>query len=317
MRLTILAGCVFAFVVGCGRPQSTEPTPPSSSEPIAVQPSEPTPTEPPTEVAKPPEPKVEEPVRPKHDPKALAAIHAAVSEFGGNAFHDYTLEMSYVCMGKTGSAADLAALPVVPFVFTLDLTNSPIGDEGIPHMLRQPNLTSVYAATSKITPAGLKQLKSVPPGSGLVFTPPMKDTDAVLRNAAEAGVLRLLPGSRGYSPGLSGTLAATDEDLNALSLWRTNVTGVGLKILTKYKKIAKLDLTETRLTDADVELFKQFPALVHLKLDKIPITDASIPALLKLEALKELSIKGTKITADGARKLRAKAGLTLVSDWER
>jgi hypothetical protein len=59
-----------------------------------------------------------------------------------------------------------------------------------------------------------------------------------------------------------------------------------------------------KITDADIALIKPFHRLKNLNLSLADITDASIPDLLTLRSLKYLAIVKTKITPEGAERLR-------------
>jgi hypothetical protein len=60
----------------------------------------------------------------------------------------------------------------------------------------------------------------------------------------------------------------------------------------------------SKFSDKDVELLRPFHRLRHLFLSKTSITDASIPDLVEFKLLKTFSIRNTKITPEGAQRMR-------------
>ncbi len=114
---------------------------------------------------------------------------------------------------------------------------------------------------------------------------------------------------------LSGT-QLEDEGLRYLSriffitklrLDRTRVTDDGMAWLPNYGQLHVLTLNHTTTTDKTLEHLAQGyrgANLLELEMDHTGVTDAGLKHLDKMKSLKRLSLRQTKVTADGVDSLR-------------
>ena len=97
----------------------------------------------------------------------------------------------------------------------------------------------------------------------------------------------------------------------------TTTLGRGGKILgSNVRETFSLDLRGSRITDEDlkhVKFFNESRPLDQLTLDDAQITDAGLVHLMELHGLSVLSLKGTKVTDEGVKKLsRALEGTKII-----
>jgi hypothetical protein len=93
--------------------------------------------------------------------------------------------------------------------------------------------------------------------------------------------------------------------LEELSLGKNAFTDADVAPLAGLTELRDLSLSNTRVTDAGLPHLKQLAKLERLYLSFLPITDAGLSHLIGHSTLKELSLLGTKVTPEGADRLRS------------
>lgn len=133
-------------------------------------------------------------------------------------------------------------------------------------------------------------------------------SDAALTHLASLSTLRIL--KLEYSPQL------TDKGLNdiaelsnllELDLAFVPVTDQSITSLTKLKSLQKLYLYGTQITDQGIQKLPELPALEVLFVgsDEVAeISDASVGTLTARKNLRTLGIPGTRLSAEGIKKLQ-------------
>jgi hypothetical protein len=86
-----------------------------------------------------------------------------------------------------------------------------------------------------------------------------------------------------------------------------------LDFSAKYLPATPTTPLPPKITDADIALIKPFHLLKTLNLSESDITDAAIPDLITLQSLEYLSIGKTKITPEGAERLRNEMPNTVIA----
>lgn len=93
--------------------------------------------------------------------------------------------------------------------------------------------------------------------------------------------------------------------LEELRLEQSHVTDAGLAHLQVLKQLQILDLHKSLLiTDKGIEALAPLSKLHKLELSYTRVTDGAVNALVTLKGLKTLHLSGTRITADGLKKIR-------------
>jgi hypothetical protein len=106
--------------------------------------------------------------------------------------------------------------------------------------------------------------------------------------------------------------------LNALTRFSPNhYNGPGRSVTymdfsQKILLAAPASPTPPKITDAEISLIKPFHRLKTLRLSQSDITDAAIPDLIALKSLTHLAIYKTKITPEGAKRLRKEMPQTTI-----
>ena len=95
-----------------------------------------------------------------------------------------------------------------------------------------------------------------------------------------------------------------------------SVSDEGLVSLANLKELLVLDLWELpQVGDPTVEVLAKLPKLKELSIRGTAVTDACVDTLLAMPALKKLTFTDNgKVTAEGRKKLKAKEGLTVITD---
>lgn len=101
-------------------------------------------------------------------------------------------------------------------------------------------------------------------------------------------------------------------NVTEVDLSRTKVTDEGLKHIGKLARLTHLNLNRTGITDAGIKHLANLPALEWVNLYGTGVTDASIPDLAKHRKLKALYLWESKVTPEGAAKLRKTLAKTKV-----
>ncbi len=213
----------------------------------------------------------------------------------------------------------------------LSLYSPNVTDRGIGELADLPRLKTLFLEVDRLTPAGVAALGEAPELSVLSIRGPCV-TDPLAAKAANIGRLTSLS--------LMNAPHLTDEGLRpigamskleSLSLMGTRVSDAGMAPVAKLTNLRELDLLSTRVGEQGVAQLKGLTKLRRLNLDvargsKVgddglrhlagktdledlalfgcPVTDASIPTLSVFAKLKKLDIRDTRITKEGAARLR-------------
>jgi len=93
--------------------------------------------------------------------------------------------------------------------------------------------------------------------------------------------------------------------LQVLDLTQTQVTDAGLTHLKRLNGLRELDLNFCRrVTDAGLDDLKALPGLKYLGLRATKVTDVGLEHLKELKQLQSLDLADTKVTDEGAAKLK-------------
>jgi len=92
--------------------------------------------------------------------------------------------------------------------------------------------------------------------------------------------------------------------LETLWLQGTRVTGEGLRHLSPLTGLQTLGLGDTGVSGSDISVLQALPVLELLSLVNTPVTDAAVGHLVRIQSLENLDIRGTRISAEGADRLK-------------
>src|SRR5262249_20344568 len=95
------------------------------------------------------------------------------------------------------------------------------------------------------------------------------------------------------------------DRVEVLSLEGRPISGAGLAIVGKLRRLRSLTLVASEITDAGLEHLRGLDRLEELSLAYNDITDAGLPHLAGLGRLKRLDISGNRITDAGLARLGA------------
>jgi hypothetical protein len=93
--------------------------------------------------------------------------------------------------------------------------------------------------------------------------------------------------------------------LQFLTLADTGVTDKGMADVGRLTRMINLDLSRTKVTDAGIKHLTGLETLGRFDLVGTGVSDASIDDLAKHKALTVVTLKDTKVTPEGAAKLKA------------
>jgi Leucine-rich repeat (LRR) protein len=131
-------------------------------------------------------------------------------------------------------------------------------------------------------------------------------TDAGLANLAGAKNLEWLDLSGTTVTDKGAALIADMPRLTQLFLEGTKITDATLAIVGKLKSLEELDLSHlSGITDDGLAALAPLRQLKVLHLTGSPISDAGIVHLQGLKQLESLDVSGTKVTAEGLKRLTA------------
>ncbi len=227
------------------------------------------------------------------------------------------------------SDAGLAGFQKMRRLEYLELVSCPsIGDAGLKHVRHLP-LRSLHLLGTSITSAGLAELRGLKLHY-LNLNGCKGVDDAGLAHLKETTTLHTLYlyETRVGNAGLAHL--ARNTNLSVLGLGRTRVTDAGLDTVAGFKKLTSLDLSGLLVTDAGVAKVANLPVLEYLCLTGTRVTDAGLRHLGDLSRVTTLNLSnlagvsdqgldhlrslrplttlvatGSKVTADGAKKLAA------------
>ena len=258
------------------------------------------------------------------------------------------LNLSHTEIGDTGlrELADFADLE------SLDLTGTSVSDIGIKHLTVLKNLTHLRVAGTRVTEAGIKELAVLTKLSSLGLDRRQK-SDAALQTLRQCKLLHLLSPQPSKSDEEVTELDLCDADITdaglaeliglqnlvSLNLRGTKVTSEGLRLATRFKRMANLQVDNKLLTDATLRILREskmlyvlsntrpgvFPSadydkrpksaedVVSVDLSGAPLTDTGLKELHVFPNLRSLTLSETQISDVGLRELTAFKGLTDVA----
>jgi hypothetical protein len=97
------------------------------------------------------------------------------------------------------------------------------------------------------------------------------------------------------------------KQLQALSLWNSDVTDDGMKKLQSLEKLQVLNLDGITLTDAAIEHLAALPELRSLSLNGTKITNACTASFARFPKLMEIRIWKTRIDEEGVIQIKSRA----------
>ena len=128
--------------------------------------------------------------------------------------------------------------------------------------------------------------------------------------SAARGVVKLPLGKRvqlevkrGKEVDLSFVTMIPQASLYSVDLSQSAVRDWEVAHLQRLTELRELDLSNTKVSSSVVGYLKGLDTLEKLWLDETLVDDSCIDDLKSLVGLKKLSVKGTKLTADGIKKL--------------
>lgn len=148
----------------------------------------------------------------------------------------------------------------------LNLSSTPVTDQGLMHLQGNPKLRWLRLSGTKVTDAGLSNLRDLPHLRTLQLCG-MPITDAGLQHIAVLPALEYL---------------AVGENLH--------ITDKGLRHLQSVRTLRKLYLDGTGVTDAGLVYLRDLRELEVLSLEATHVTDAGMAQLEVLDKLKEMAL---------------------------
>ena len=201
-----------------------------------------------------------------------------------------------------GTITGDARRPDMP-VKSIDLASRNITDAWLERHLRGvPQLESLDLGLSKVTDAGLEDLKGLTKLQWLNLGH-TQVSDAGLEHLQGLTNLQslFLDDTKVTDAGLEHLKGLTK--LQRLNLWQTKVTDAGLEHLKGLTNLQSLGLLGTKVTDAGLERLKRLSNLQSLGLEDTQVTDAGLEHLKGLTKLQSLKLMSTKVTAVGVEHL--------------
>lgn len=226
-----------------------------------------------------------------------------------------------------GTVEDLQHLFRFPELESFNVSHTNLGDEVMDLIPRFPNVKKLRLGYSKITGAGLAQLKKTTSVDYLSLEGLKIGNDAGAVVASMTGLKHLgfdytemndgalvhvknlkkletlwLNGLEIKGPGLKHLEGL--PNLNKLIFAKSSFGDEGMPHLGKLTQVRQLGLDDTEVTDAGMVHLKGMTSLEKLWLNRAEVSDAAISDLGKLKSLEMLYVGDTKITAAGVKKLQ-------------
>jgi serine/threonine protein kinase len=92
--------------------------------------------------------------------------------------------------------------------------------------------------------------------------------------------------------------------LSTLIVNFTGITGADLNLLKRNKTLSTLGVQQLKLTDNDIDVLSTLTGLTHLDIARNYITDKSIDTLARMKNLRELQVAECRLTQDGIERLK-------------
>jgi WD40 repeat protein len=198
--------------------------------------------------------------------------------------------------------ADVAVLSPLEHLTTLHLNVPGVTDAAFESLASLNNLRAIHAAGSKVTGSFFAAIRDRKQLKGLVL-PGSQLNDAGIQNLAGFA----LADCSVYDTAITDVSMSVLRHAvtGGLSVARTKITDAGLAQLAGFRG-QSLIIDGTAVTDAGLRtFFASKPPLQHLGVAHTAVTDAVIDALAEIKTLQNVSVQGTKVTADGAARLKA------------
>lgn len=239
----------------------------------------------------------------KHSPGTWKRAQEAVTRLERESQNQPVLEATYSWSDIKNR--DIARIVrQLPFLQSLDLSETGIGNAGLQHLLALRDLQRLDLQNTKVTWKGIEliaaspiRLKSLSLGGISINGPHLQ----ILSNMLSLEELDL------------GGVKTTDDQLIHLAPLRSlNSLRLsfwcgdnGLKALRTLTKLETLELYDTQVTDAGLSVLKSMKRLKSLRIDHCSsITDAGIASLGACKKLVRLRVVGTNISPAGVARLR-------------
>ncbi len=174
-----------------------------------------------------------------------------------------------------GSLATVTSLPeAAAKITTLEIqTNDGFSGNGIKHLTKMNNLSTLTLRTPRLSPEDLSALAGVSSLKQLSLNGTTSNDEVV------------------------GQLTSL-SNLESLQLSGTRITPVSAASLGQMARLSSIDLSGTAADDAVVSAMASLP-IREINLSKTRITNASLAVLSKMPALEALNVSFTGVTGDG------------------
>ncbi|MCC6244366.1 MAG: hypothetical protein IT353_16105 [Gemmatimonadaceae bacterium] len=107
-----------------------------------------------------------------------------------------------------------------------------------------------------------------------------------------------------WSAGVLAALAPLAAHITELSLTRTNSNDSAFTDIGRMTHLTRLHVANTQITDAGLARLRGLEHLTYLNVVGTSVSDAAIDALSSLPRLRAVYLWGTRVTPDGAARLR-------------
>jgi hypothetical protein len=213
------------------------------------------------------------------------------------------LGLTYINLQGTPVTGDgLAGFQWLPWLGSLNLAGTQIGDEQLSHLARFTGLTWLSLPGTRVTDAGLKHLAGIASLRVLDLTGTQVSGDGLKELGAATSIMSLtLADTQVNDAGLAQLRAW--RAINGLDLSRTQVTDAGMRELAGVDGLVWLNLGGNHITDEGVIELANIQSLASLGLAETLVSDAGISALTKLAFLQGLDLSGTRVTDAGLKNL--------------
>jgi internalin A len=209
-------------------------------------------------------------------------------------------------------------LPGKPVIAVILAGTTKVTDAGLKELKELKQLTSLNLGATKVTAAGVKELKELKQLTSLDLTWTW-GTAAVLKELKDFKQLTSLNLAAGGVTNASLKELKDLKQLTSLNLNFTGVTDAGMKELADLKQLTSLNLGNTDVGDAGLKELKHLKQLTTLDLSgNIHVTDAGLKELADLKQLTSLNLGATnsghpQVTDAGLKELKDLKQLTTLN----